>query len=134
MGVFQQSVHQRAVIWGAFWMRFLAGMHSSSVVKQTPPDQQGLVYKYGMCLFSVRCREAAFSWKCPLWFACTLFSHSTTCGTRPGKNGTKRKKIKTNKPTQPLRNIHTKFQRPSGSTFIQKETRISLEHRSALCH
>lgn len=46
-------------------------------------------------------REAAFSWKCLLWFPCTLFSHSTTSGTRPGKNGDKEKNKTTASEEQP---------------------------------
>lgn len=46
-------------------------------------------------------REAAFSWKRLLWFPCTLFSHSTTSGTRPDKNGDKEKNKITASEEQP---------------------------------
>lgn len=84
-----------------------------------------------MGLFLVRFREAAFFWKCLLWFACSLFTHSTVCGTRPGTNGAKGKKQNHN-----LWGTNTKFQRPLDSMFTLKEQGPLLitGHWSALCH
>lgn len=114
-------------------MRLLAGMRSSSVVKQTQHQTSKTWFRSMACAFFQWEPERQLS-PGSACFALLALCHSTMCGTRPGKNGAKRKK-KEKKP-QPLkkRNNHTKISEVLNSNVYPKGNKDqSWGHWSALC-
>lgn len=114
------------------WRGFCAHAFIFSGEVNITPEQQGPVYKHAMCLFT-----HAFLWwdaerqlsphsACFGFHALRSNSHSTACGTRPGKTGDKEETRNLWGTTiHPSGNKHTTFQWsiPLDSTYTLKETR-----------